>query len=519
MHRRLLQAPAWVGWRHLPPVVAVSVVLIRLVGLARPLRADEAGFLLVARAWEPGAETLYGPYFVDRPPSLVAVVAAADALAGPMTLRVVGALGCGLTVLLAARVAALVGGRAAVGWATLATGALLVTPQLNVVAVKGEVLALPLVLGAVLAALLALRASSTSLLTASLHAALAGVLGALAVGLKQNLVGGLVFAGVLLLAAPFADPSPIPADTPGGRERSTGRRLVGLLAALAAGALVPVLATVAWAVGAGVHLDTLWYTVVGFRSEASSVLTSESMDAPARRALLLLLVAVGTGLAPLLAALLLGVRRAWRAAAPVTAAALAMITVDLAGVAGGGSFWRDYLFPLVPGAVLAVALLSPRPSAVGKWARGLVLATAGSAVVSLVVWVGWNATGQQELDEVASGSALADSARPGDTLVVYGGRPDLQLETGMPSPYRFLWSLPMRTLDPDRAELRALLSGPDAPTWLVEWVPFSSWNPAVGPPLERTVEERYVEHGAVCGDGRRLFLLRGVERPAPLPDC
>ena len=102
MHRRLHPSPAWLGWRHLPTVSAVSVVLLRLIGLARPLRADEAGFLLVARTWEPGPHSLYGSYWVDRPPALVALVGAADALAGPMTLRVVGAVGCGVAVLLAA---------------------------------------------------------------------------------------------------------------------------------------------------------------------------------------------------------------------------------------------------------------------------------------------------------------------------------------------------------------------------------------------------------------------------------
>ena len=196
-----------------------------------------------------------------------------------------------------------------------------------------------------------------------------------------------------------------------------------------------------------------------------------------------------------------------------------MVAVDAAAVAGGGSFWRDYLFPLVPGVALSVALLGAGSGGTGRWTRRLVLATAASAAVSLAVWIGWNASGRQELDEVATGAALEAAAQPGDTLVVYGGRPDLQLETGMPSPYRFLWSLPMRTLDPDRAELRRLLAGPDAPTWLVEWVPFSSWDPEVGPLLEQAVEQRYVEHGTVCGEGRRLFLLRGLDRPAPEPDC
>ncbi len=50
---------------------------------------------------------------------------------------------------------------------------------------------------------------------------------------------------------------------------------------------------------------------------------------------------------------------------------------------------------------------------------------------------------------------------------MYGGRADIQYTSGLPSPYQHLWSLPMRTLDPDLTELRALLEGPDAPTWFV----------------------------------------------------
>ena len=38
--------------------------------LARPLSPDEGGFLLVASQWEPGT-SLYGHYWVDRPPLLM----------------------------------------------------------------------------------------------------------------------------------------------------------------------------------------------------------------------------------------------------------------------------------------------------------------------------------------------------------------------------------------------------------------------------------------------------------------
>ena len=57
----------------------------------------------------------------------------------------------------------------------------------------------------------------------------------------------------------------------------------------------------------------------------------------------------------------------------------------------------------------------------------------------------------------------------------------------MPSPYDQLWSLPMRTLDPDLRRLTALVDGPDRPTWLVEWVDFEAWTPEAGARLEAAV--------------------------------
>ena len=68
--------------------------------------------------------------------------------------------------------------------------------------------------------------------------------------------------------------------------------------------------------------------------------------------------------------------------------------------------------------------------------------------------------GLQEFDEVDTGEALHEVAEPGDTLVVFGGRADLQLTSGMASPYEHLWSLPTRTIGPRLADLQALVSRP-----------------------------------------------------------
>ena len=59
--------------RHTIAVAAMAAFVLRLPGLTRPIRADEAGFLLVARSWNPQPDSMFGPYFVDRPPALIAL--------------------------------------------------------------------------------------------------------------------------------------------------------------------------------------------------------------------------------------------------------------------------------------------------------------------------------------------------------------------------------------------------------------------------------------------------------------
>jgi hypothetical protein len=360
------------------------------------------------------------------------------------------------------------------------------------VAVKGEVLALPFLVAAAGLALVAVRDR------AAWPAFAAGLLAAVPLGLKQNLAGAAVFTAVLFVSATLAG-------------RLDDRGLVRLAGAAVAGFALPVLATIGWAVAAGVRLHTLWYAVYGFRADASAVLGDGPGEAPGRRALILLLILGVTGIGIVIAAYLARLPGHWRHDAPLTAAVVAMIAFDAVSLALGGSFWQDYAFGLVPGALFAVALMSAR------WRRRLVPLMVASTLVCLIGWGAWNLAGRQEFDEHDTGVAIAKVAEPGDTLVVFGGRADLQLESGMASPYPYLWSLPMRALDPDLVEFRAMVNGPNPPTWLVEWWPFDTWSPR-GEALRRDVEQRYVEHGTGC-DGRKIWLLRGVDRPVPAPHC
>jgi len=485
--------------RHAVSIAVALTVLARLPALTRPVRADEAGFLLVARAWSPQPDSLFGPYWVDRPPPLIGLFGAVDALGGVTTLRILGALVAGLTVLLAAAVAGTVSGPRATIWTAALVAALLSNPMIDVVAVKGELLALPCVLGSILLTLLAVRRRAWPLAFA------AGVAAALAIGLKQNLATGLVFAGVVLLV--------------GWRTGAvSGRSTAALAVAGTAGAAVPVVATITWAEAAGVRLSTLWDTVYGFRADAARVIADGTTDAPERRAWILLAIAVGTGLLIVLAGPFARLRELWRDDPPVLAATIAVVVVDVASLVAGGSYWQDYLLPLIPAAALCTALLAGRDDRSGRTMRGLVVAAGCSAVLAMACWLVWNATGHQEFDEVRTGEAIAAVAEPDDTLVVFGGRADLQRVSGLDSPYPYLWSLPMRTRDPEYADLAALLGSDDAPTWLVEWVDLDAWADAGVPELRDAIEDNYVEVGTTCND-HPIYLLRGVDRTAPEPDC
>ena len=107
-------------------------------------------------------------------------------------------------------------------------------------------------------------------------------------------------------------------------------------------------------------------------------------------------------------------------------------------------------------------------------------------------------------------------SEPGDTIVVYGGRADIVLASGLESPYEHLWSLPMRTLDPELDQLDALLRSEDRPTWFVEWVSLDDWD-GLGDSLKPALEEYYVPLGDGCD--HPIYVRKDVQRDAPVPEC
>ena len=265
--------------------------------------------------------------------------------------------------------------------------------------------------------------------------------------------------------------------------------------------------TIAWAEQAGVHLHTLWYATFGFRTDASLVLADQSGGPRVERALILLAIAVAAGIALVIGLFLRHLREEWSADRVLTAATLAVVLVEVGALVAGGSYWRDYLHALVPGAALCVAQLARRHPA-HRPTRLLVVGALASCAVSLVVWVVITAAGLVPYTEARTGEALAAWRSLADSLTVFGGRADIQYAAGLAVAVQ-------APVEPSHAHPRP---GPERPTGPGRRRPIhrpGSWSGSTSRPGTRgrrpaaaDVEERYVEHGLGCDD-RPVYLLRG----------
>ncbi|MBM7517257.1 hypothetical protein [Nocardioides nitrophenolicus] len=455
-----------------------------------PLASDAAGFLMLSRQWSPGS-SLYGDYWVDRPPLLLWLFRLAGL--GPVTLHsdgllapgvvVLGALASAATVLLAGLLAARVAPRRS-HWtghlAPVLAAALLASPLLGMPETNGEVLAVPFVLVGVLGLVTALTGPASR--RALLVAGGAGVAAACAALIKQNVIDVFVLAAVLL---------------PLSRDRVP--HLLRRTAAFAAGALGTLTLVVGTAAALGTAPTQLWDAVVTFRLEAAAVIGSSASPATSQRFVAVLMAFLASGAAlTLLVTGFLAARTAWRRgprSAPLRVAALAMVAWELFGVAGGGSYWLHYLTGLIPGVVLLASLVRP-----AGWRR---VALAGClALTVLGTLTAWSHELAVPVDDAIGRDArvadyLRAHAAPGDGAVVAFGRPDIVAAAGLDSPYPYLWSLPVRVRDPHLRELQAVLTGPDAPQWVVVTGDgLTSWGITPAPELTTYFDHHYREQAS-----------------------
>ena len=427
--------------------LAAAAALCWLPFLGRTPSPDEGGLLTVAGQWAPGS-SLYGDYWVDRPPLLIGLFALADGLGGAVALRVMGLVAVVLTVLLAGVIGRLAAGRRATTRAVVlpaATAALLVaTPLFGSTVVSAELLGLPFVLAGIAAALVSLRRADRT--SSTWWAIAAGAAGAAAFLVKQNIVDVALFVAVVAALS---------------RRRTAGLRLVGG-AALGAVAMTAVVLGVAATRGTGP--DGVWDAVVVFRAEAAGIIAQSDNPAIGKRlGGVLVALAVQRGAVPRRRAGQTSARgRGTDRPAGLRSAAWALLAWEMFVVLVGGGYWLHYLMGLVPGLVVLAAASAREP----RRSRWLVAAYAYTACSTVAV-LGWVLVHPIERPEEPAISYLAAHARPGDTAVVAFGTPNILQGAGLQSPYPQLWSLPARVHDPDARELTDVLTGPEAPTWLV----------------------------------------------------
>src|SRR5690349_5834514 len=167
--------------------MAAGVCLGWLPFASRSLSPDEGGYLIVGGQWSEGA-SLYGDYWVDRPPGLIAIFDLADALGGTVPLRLLGAAAALLTVVLSGVLGRFAAPeRRSAPLLTAGTAAVCVaTPLFGGGVVDGELLGLPFVMAGMAAYVAAAATrSSTKALVLGLAA---GAAGAGAVLVKQSMV-------------------------------------------------------------------------------------------------------------------------------------------------------------------------------------------------------------------------------------------------------------------------------------------------------------------------------------------
>lgn len=459
---------------------ALASTAVWLPFLHRPLTSDESGFLLLAQHWSRG-HSLYGDYWVDRPPLLLWLFDVASHLSPTTTtavgvtapaVKVLGAAASGASVLLVGVLGRQVapGSRWAGRTAVVLVVALLSSPLFGMPETDGEVLAVPFVILGLVCLVAALRRPRGG--RTLVFAASAGASGMAAALVKQNVIDVFVFAVVLVVLSR-------------GRVERQRQRVAGF----AAGAAGMLAAAVAGAWAHGTSTGGLWDAIVVFRLQASAVIGSSASDTTRQRMTALIVAFLTSGAALVLVVSAAAVlTRTVRTRRQVTSAparpdsgsanpaairvestevlvwpVVALVLWELCGVVLGGSYWRHYLTGLLPGLVLLVAIARPR-----RWSRRvLTVAVAYTAAASLAVWVHQVATPAAVSSDAQVMSYLREHAQSSDGVVVGFGHPDIVAGSGLHSPYEHLWSLPVRVRDPRLEELQGVLAGPSAPRWLV----------------------------------------------------
>lgn len=470
------------------PVAIIVAVILRIPFLGAPAGPDEAGFLMVGGQWHSGGTSLYGNYWVDRPPLLIQIFQFASANGGLVALRLIGCLAVAITIAGCAKSASLIAGPRAARWAAVTAAALCTTPLLGTSEVNGELLAAPFVVIGITATIAALKADRER--HVRLLAAVAGVAALSALLIKQNFADVFVFMLVAVVVAWH-------------RREITTRHGVRLIGGFAVGVLLTGYAMGILTSLHGTSLSGVFDAMYPFRLQAGRVMAAAGSQYASIRLTALLTACVTSGLVVLIVAMAWGIA-AKRLRTAVDWGLITLLAFDAASIAFGGNYWAHYLIQMiVPLAIITGVLIGRHQPLV----RPLVAIVALAAVTS---WALFMTPDHQPSSATAVSSAISASANPDDTLITGYGHANLNFDAGLESPYQYLWSLPIKTLDPQLHDLGRVLSGPNAPTWFVTWNHVTSWG-LNSQTVAATVETDYHQMGHICG--RTIYLHDGISRP------
>jgi 4-amino-4-deoxy-L-arabinose transferase-like glycosyltransferase len=485
-------------------VLCLGVALVRATYVPRPLRNDEGGYLLVARQWHTGGEFLYGDYFVDRPPLLLLIFRIAALTDWDQAIRVLAIPFVLVFVVAGWHAGTLLSGRTGGRWSAVVAAGVMCSPALAAEQADGELFGAAVVMASLALALTAWQSDSPQRRFRA--ACAAGALAGAAPLVKQNLLEGLLFLGCLTLVAYR------------GQDETSRRRAApvaagALLGALLVGALVGV-----WLTSLGTGATGAWRDLVGFRGAAFDAIWSSSPEASIRRGVLLVVLGVVTGLLPVVATWFVSARRGLPQDAAARTAITALLVFGLVAIAAGGSYWPPYLLQLAPAAVLAAGALASLTARAGSWMRGACGLVASVAVLGTLVAAVVHASDPSVGYSQRIGEWLAASKAPGDSAFVAYGLPSVLEAADMPSRYPYLWSVPMRTFDPQQERLRATLAESEAPEWIVQVTGLDAWGIDDGSRLRDLIRDRYRVVGTVCG--HRVWLRQDLTRElSAAPSC
>jgi hypothetical protein len=450
--------------------LALGAALLLCLGLRLPymnfrLGIDEGGVAFIAKAWGTGGHgSLYGAYWLDRPPFLVALYKLAVP-GGQVGIRVLGALAALALVTGTTLLARAVAGHHAARIAALLSAGLASSIALAAVFSNAELLAAAPACASVACLVAAHRRGQVRWLVG------AGLLAVSAALIKQSFLDAGFAGAIFLVATSIRDRRP--------RLRSAG--------AYVAGALIPLVPVAIWLWAAHVSPGSLVYAVLGFRIDALHALAASNLPLHVR---IRSLLRPGE-LSGLFVVLVVALGGLWalRRDGVLVATLIAWLAAGVVGVLGGGSYWPHYLIQLIaPASLLAGAALGglrlpARALAVAALVAVAVIGTLRSAPIVR------SARARSRVVDVAS--YVRTHARPGDTEYVMYAKANANYYTGLQSPYPYAWSLLVRAHPGAMPRLLHLLESRRGPTWVIGWQRPNRWNLDPSHAIARALHAHY----------------------------